>query len=147
MRRLMNDLRAASGDASRGKLLFGKHCATCHKLFGEGTEIGPDLTQANRGDRAALLANIVDPAAVVRRQYINHIVVTSTGQILTGLIADQDAGSVTTLDAKNQRTAIPRDRIEEINPAPTSLMPERLLEQLTPQELRDLFAYLERPAK
>lgn len=147
MRRLMNDLRAASGDASRGKVLFGKHCATCHKLFGEGTEIGPDLTQANRGDRAALLANIVDPAAVVRRQYINYVVVTSTGQILTGLISDQDAASVTVLDAKNQRTAVPRDHIEEINPAPTSLMPERLLEELSPQELRDLFTYLERPTK
>jgi putative membrane-bound dehydrogenase-like protein len=144
IRRLMNDLRAASGDASAGKALFGKHCATCHKLFGEGNEIGPDLTQANRGDRAALLANVVDPAAVVRRQYINYAVTTDSGRILTGLIADQDAASITIVDAKNQRTVVPRDQIEELNPAPTSLMPERLLEQLTPQELRDLFAYLEK---
>ena len=145
IRRLMNDLRAASGNASAGKTLFGKHCATCHKLFGEGNEIGPDLTQANRGDRAALLANIVDPAAVVRRQYINYAVTTDSGRILTGLIADQDAASITILDAKNQRTVVPRDQIEELIPAPTSLMPERLLEQLSPQELRDLFAYLGKP--
>jgi putative membrane-bound dehydrogenase-like protein len=144
MRRLMNDLRAASGDTQRGKELFGKHCATCHKLFGEGTEIGPDLTPANRGDRAALLANIVDPAAIVRREYLNYAVTTTSGSVLTGLITDQNAASLTILDAKNQRTALPRDEIEELNPAPTSLMPEQILEKLTPQELRDLFAYLER---
>jgi putative heme-binding domain-containing protein len=144
MRRLMNDLRAASGDAVRGKALFGKHCGTCHKLFGEGTEVGPDLTPANRGDRAALLANIVDPAAVVRRQYVNYAITTTAGRVLTGLIADQNAASITILDAKNQRMVLPRDQIEELEPADTSLMPERLLEQLSPQELRDLFGYLER---
>lgn len=144
IRRLMNDLRAGSGDLAKGKALFGKHCATCHKLFGEGTELGPDLTPANRNDRAALLANIVDPAAVVRKQYVNYAVTTDSGRVLTGLIADQDAASITILDAKNQRAVVPRDQIEELSPAPTSLMPERLLEQLTPQELRDLFGYLER---
>src|SRR5205085_6077341 len=50
MRRLTNDLRAGSSDVGNGKILFGKHCGTCHKLFGEGTEVGPDLTPANRGD-------------------------------------------------------------------------------------------------
>ena len=63
MRRLNNDLRAGPGDRVRGKELFGKHCATCHKLFGAGGEIGPDLTGTARSDTPALLANIVDPGA------------------------------------------------------------------------------------
>jgi putative heme-binding domain-containing protein len=80
----------------------------------------------------------------VRKQYVNYGVTTDSGRVLTGLIADQDAASITILDAKNQRAVVPRDQIEELSPAPTSLMPERLLEQLTPQELRDLFGYLEK---
>src|SRR5207253_1213898 len=67
VRRLNNDLRAAAGDPSKGKVLFETHCATCHKLFGEGKDVGPDLTTANRGDRDYLLVSLVDPSAVVRK--------------------------------------------------------------------------------
>ena len=62
-----------------------------------------------------------------------------------GVIADQDAASVTIVDANNQRTKILRNEIDELHEAEVSLMPERLLEKLTPQELRDLFAYLRSP--
>ena len=64
-RRLNNDLRAAVGHAQRGHEVFRKQCGTCHKLFGEGETIGPDLTHANRKDRNFLLSSIVDPSAVV----------------------------------------------------------------------------------
>jgi putative heme-binding domain-containing protein len=143
MRRLNNDLRADTGDPQAGKVLFDKHCATCHVFLGEGNKIGPDLTSANRHDRAALLANLVDPNAVVRREYVNYIVQTTSGRILNGLIAEQDAAALTLLDAKNQRTRLPRDEVESIEPSPVSLMPERLLDELTPQQLRDLVRYLE----
>lgn len=144
IRRFMNDLRAGSGDRSHGRALFLKHCGTCHQLFGEGNEIGPDLTGTSRGDVSVLLANIVDPSAVVRREYLNYVVVTDSGLVLTGLMAEHDAGSITILDAKNRRVAIPRDEIVEFRESPLSLMPERLLEQLTPQERRDLIAYLQK---
>jgi putative heme-binding domain-containing protein len=147
MRRFSNDLRASTGDAARGKELFTKHCGTCHVLFGEGAKVGPDLTTANRGDRAALLANIVDPSAVVRREYLQYAVETSSGQVLTGLIAEQDAASITILDAKNIRTRLDRSDVEAIRESTTSLMPERILDALSPQELRDLFAYLEANSK
>jgi putative heme-binding domain-containing protein len=142
MRRFSNDLRAGTGDAVRGKPLFTKHCATCHVLAGEGNKVGPELTTANRSDQAALLANIVDPSSVIRREYTNCNLVTTDGRIFTGLLAEQDAASVTVLDAKNQRTKIPRNDIEDLRESDVSLMPEKLLEQLSPQELRDLFAYL-----
>jgi putative heme-binding domain-containing protein len=147
MRRLSNDLRAGEGDRQRGKALFTKHCATCHRLFGEGQVVGPDLTTASRGDREWLLASIVDPSAVIRSQYLNYIVVTTSGTVATGIIAEQDAASLTLLDAKNQRTKIARDQIEELKESPTSLMPDNLLEPLTPQELRDLFSYLQSTGK
>ena len=61
MRRYNNDLRVGSGVSGAGKALFEKHCGVCHQLFGQGNRIGPDMTNANRNDQAALLANIVDP--------------------------------------------------------------------------------------
>ena len=124
-------------------MLFMKTCGVCHTLFGEGTKIGPDLTFANRGDRDALLANIVDPRAVIRREFMNYIVTTTSGRVLTGLIGEQDAASITILDAENHRTKLPRNEVDELREADVSLMPERLLEKFTPQERRDLFAYVQ----
>ena len=148
MRRFTNDLRAGSGDRTRGKALYTKACAACHQLFGEGNKVGPDLTTANRQDRAALLANIVDPSVVIRREYMNYVVVTDSGRVFTGLLAEQDGAAITILDAQNVRIKLPRDEVESIEEAKASLMPERLLDNLTPQEIRDLFAFLEHaPAK
>lgn len=143
MRRINNDLRAAAGDPTAGKALFTKHCATCHRLFGEGNQVGPELTHANRKNTAELLATIVDPSAVVRREYANFQLQTTDGRVLTGLLVEQAAGSVTLLNAKNQRTTIPRDQVETIRESTVSLMPENLLAPLAPQELRDLFGYLQ----
>jgi putative membrane-bound dehydrogenase-like protein len=142
MRRFSNDLRAGSGDGKRGRALYEKHCGICHRFEERGNAIGPDLTNTVKGDLVSLLANIVDPSAVVRREFLSHVVVTQAGVLHTGLIVEQDAGSVTLLDAKNLRTRLSRDQIDEIAESTTSLMPEKLLEQLSPQELRDLFAFL-----
>jgi putative heme-binding domain-containing protein len=146
MRRFNNDLRSEAGDPQQGKGLFAKHCGVCHQLYGEGKKIGPDLTTANRQDRAALLSNIVDPSAVIRREFVSYVVVTSTGQVYAGLLAEQDAATITVLDANNQRIKLQRDEIESIEESDVSLMPERILDALTPQQLRDLFAYLQQAA-
>lgn len=145
MRRFSNDLRAGAGDPQAGKLLFAKHCGICHQLHGEGQKIGPDLTSANRQDLAALLGNIVDPSAVVRREYVNHVIVTTSGQVVGGILADQTGAGVTVLTAENKRINVPNDEIEELTESEVSLMPERILEALTPQERRDLFSYLQQP--
>jgi putative heme-binding domain-containing protein len=145
MRRLNNDLRAGSGDRAQGRELYRKHCASCHKLLGEGTEIGPDLTGTSRHDTPALLASVVDPGAVVRTPYLQYAVVTTSGRIQSGILAAQDGASITLVDAQNQRTTIARDSIEELRALPGSLMPENLLKPLSPQEVRDLFAYLQGP--
>jgi putative membrane-bound dehydrogenase-like protein len=144
IRRISNDLRAAAGRAERGHELFKKNCATCHVLFGEGNRIGPDLTSANRKDRDFLLVSIVDPSVQIRKEYLTYVVTTNGGQLVTGLIADQSPSSITLVGAKNERTSIPRGDIEELKESPQSLMPERLLDPLQPQELRDLFSYLQK---
>ena len=142
MRRYNNDLRTGTGDAQRGKEVFGKLCATCHRLFGEGTQLGPDLTSTNRKDSAALLANLVDPSAVIRRDYLQFAAITDSGRVVNGLLVKEDAASVTIADAKNQKTRISRKELVSLRATTTSLMPNGLLEPLTPQQRRDLFRYL-----
>jgi putative heme-binding domain-containing protein len=143
VRRLNNDLRAFPGNPAMGKELFGKRCAECHRLFGEGSPIGPDLTYANRKDRDYLLVSIVDPSAVIRKEYMSYIVQTVDGRVLTGLLGEQTPQSITLLGAKNERTTISRKAIESMRESAVSLMPENLLRDLKPDEVRHLFSYLQ----
>jgi putative membrane-bound dehydrogenase-like protein len=145
IRRFNNDLRAAEGHPDAGRVMFRKHCAACHRLDGEGIAIGPDISGTVRGDLQSLLTNLVDPSVVIRRDFLSYVVQLNSGVTYTGIIAEQDAATMTLVDAKNQRTRIGRDQIEEMTESTTSLMPEKLLEQMSPQELRDLFAYLRGP--
>jgi putative heme-binding domain-containing protein len=139
-------LNEAQGNFDDGHKLFVKHCGTCHTMFGEGTKVGPDLTSADRKNRDALLVNILDPSGYVRPEFVAQVAVLNDGRVLTGLVAESTPQSITIVDAKNERTTIPRDEIEQIQPSTQSLMPERLLETLTPQEVRDLFRYLQSDA-
>ena len=77
--------------------MFKNICAVCHRLFDEGGQIGPDLTHANRKDQSFLLASIVDPSAVVRKEFLNYNVETTDGRFLSGLIGEQSPNSVTIL--------------------------------------------------
>jgi putative membrane-bound dehydrogenase-like protein len=133
----------AKGDAVRGLKIYEKTCATCHKLHGKGTKIGPDLTGAERKDRAKLIRNIVDPNSEVRPQYISHVAVMDSGRVITGLLAEANTKTITLLDAKNKRTVLSRADLEELRESTVSLMPEKLLDQLSDQQIRDLLAYVQ----
>lgn len=135
-------LGRGTGDATTGHKLFVKHCGICHRLYGEGNQIGPDLTAADRKNLTVLLPNVVDPSGVIRPEFRAYNVMLDDGRILTGLLADQNDSTVTVLDAKNQRTVIKRSNIEELKGSDTSLMPDNVLEPLGEQEIRDLFAYV-----
>lgn len=143
IRRIKNDLRAAGGEPLRGHALFKKTCELCHQLYGEGASVGPDLTHANRQDLDFLLESIVDPSAVIRKEFLNYTVETTDGRTLGGLMADQSANSVTLLGPGGQRTTVARGKISTITESSVSLMPEGLIASFKPQELRDLFSYLQ----
>jgi putative heme-binding domain-containing protein len=143
MRRFNNDLNAGQGNPAQGKLLYKKLCANCHQLFGDGEKIGPDLTTANRKDRDFLLASIVDPSAVIRREYLSHVIQTTDGRVLTGLIVERTPGKLTFVNAKAERVSLAPSQIESLSESPVSVMPEGLLNGMRPQEVRDLFGYLQ----
>jgi putative membrane-bound dehydrogenase-like protein len=143
IRYIAHILTTGKGDPANGKRLFTKHCATCHTLFGEGNKIGPDLTGADRHNRDWLLTNIIDPSAVIRAEYLAYDVETTDGRSLTGLVVESNPKTVTLVDAKNERTVLARSKIERMTASPVSLMPEKVLDELADQEVRDLFNYVQ----
>jgi putative membrane-bound dehydrogenase-like protein len=143
VRRLNNDLRAAAGDEAAGKRLYFSHCGSCHRMKGAGGTLGMELTDANRGDRYYLLTHIVDPSAFIRKEYMTVRILTRDGRLATGLIAEEDAASVTLVNAGYQKTRIARTDIEKMEESAVSVMPEGILENLKPGQLRDLFAFLQ----
>jgi putative membrane-bound dehydrogenase-like protein len=131
------------GNAARGKPIFKENCAVCHKLFGEGESIGPDLTGAERGDLDFLMTSLVDPSCLVRKEYQSQTLALRDGRVLTGLVVDEDDRTLTLVDGNRQKTIIPRDIVEETRPSEVSLMPEGLLDKLPEPQIRDLFRYVQ----
>ncbi len=130
------------GDIARGKQLFTKNCAVCHRLQNQGFEIGPNLAaMKNRGPEAILL-NVLDPNREVNPQYLNYALITTDGRAVTGMLAAETATSITLKRAENQTDTVLRNEIDELQSTGLSIMPEGLEKQFDPQGLADLIAYL-----
>jgi putative heme-binding domain-containing protein len=131
----------ASADLSHGRAVFEKTCATCHRLFNSGGTIGPDLTGSQRANLDYVLSNVLDPSAIVAKDYQLTVFQMADGRVLTGIIVQENQHSVTVQTA-NERVVIPRDEIEASNPSEVSMMPDRLLDPLSDADIRDLVGYL-----
>ena len=106
-----------------------------------------DLTNANRKDRNYLLTHIVDPSVYIRKEYMSYQARTKSGRVLAGLMVEQDAASVTLIDSDYRKTRLARSEIDKLEESEVSIMPEGLLDKLSPQQLRDLFAFLQSPVR
>ena len=131
----------ARSDASRGRAVYDRVCAACHTLFGDGGQIGPDITGSNRGNLDYLLHNILDPNAEIPNAYRATTVTLRDGRVLSGVVGVQDA-KVVTVVTTNETVTVPRADIATLAQSDVSMMPEGLLEPLNDQEVRDLVAYL-----
>ncbi len=132
----------SNGDPYAGKKLFKDSCARCHRLFDQGGNIGPDLTGYQRDQLNALLLNIVAPSLEVREGFQSIAIVTDDGQVVTGYIEHQNDSQVILRGIDGQTHTLDRKVIESLAAQPQSIMPEGLLDNLKPNELRDLMAYL-----
>lgn len=136
--------RDAKGNPDEGRKIFQQACAICHKLFDEGNAIGPDLTGADRKNMEFMLANIVNPNGSIRPEFVSQQIELKDDQIFQGLMVESTPGTVTLVDGTNQRHIIRREQIREMKESQTSLMPEGLLEAMQPQQIMDLFSYLQK---
>jgi putative membrane-bound dehydrogenase-like protein len=134
----------AKADRSRGRLVFKQVCATCHRLFDDGGDIGPELTGSQRANLDYILENVLDPSAVVAKDYQVTVVETKDGRVLTGLIK-QENDKVLTLQTQNEKVMLSKQELRSRTKSAVSMMPEGMLDKLTSEDVRDLIAYLASP--
>lgn len=135
-------LKTGLGDADKGKIQFMARCFACHKLFGEGGAIGPELTGYDRANVDFWLDNLFTPSLEIREGFGAYTVKTKGGQLLTGLMDAQDANGIVIKDLAGNKTAIKQADIEKLEASPVSLMPEGLTAGMSDADLKDFFAYL-----
>eukprot|EP00456_Euglypha_rotunda_P060451 TRINITY_DN505_c0_g1_i2.p1 TRINITY_DN505_c0_g1~~TRINITY_DN505_c0_g1_i2.p1 ORF type:complete len:1048 (+),score=262.70 TRINITY_DN505_c0_g1_i2:9147-12290(+) len=136
----------AQAQKSRGREVFNKVCASCHRLYGHGGQIGPDLTGSGRQNLDYVLINLIDPSAAVGADYRMAVVVLEDGRVLNGIIASK-TDKVLTLQTAKERLTLELSDIDEIQMSSQSLMPDGLLQPLTEEQTRDLVAYLMSPTQ
>lgn len=133
--------RIKAADSSSGRALFAKTCAACHRLYGVGGEIGPDLTGAGRKDLNYLLSNIVDPSAVVTKDFQMTIFQLFDGRVINGVVVSETDAAVT-VQTDKARIVIPKEDIDARKKSALSLMPDGQLQSMSPDDVRNLIAYL-----
>jgi putative heme-binding domain-containing protein len=135
-------LAAGPGDLRRGAQLFADHCAACHRVAGQGTSIGPALDGVAAKGIAGLLRSILSPSAGIEAGYRTLVVRTTSGELLTGILAAEDSAGIVLRRQDRADLQLPQSQIEGVRFDPLSLMPSGLLEALTPSQAADLLRYL-----
>jgi putative membrane-bound dehydrogenase-like protein len=138
--------RLAAADRASGRTVFQTTCANCHRLFGAGGTIAPDLTGSGRHNLDYLLENIIDPSAVVNKDFRMSVVRTADGRVLNGLVTSQDDQRIV-LQTPKEKLTLPRGEIDDLQLTTLSPMPEGILQPLTQTQIADLLAYLQSPSQ
>ena len=139
-------LLAMPGDVERGRSLFFQptfQCGTCHTIAGKGGQIGPDLTVvATRLTPGLILESILEPSKVIDPKYLAYVAETASGQLHTGLLIEKSDTTVILRPATGKDVRIDAKDLVGMQAQKTSLMPEQLLRDATPQQAADLLTYL-----
>ena len=130
------------GDATRGKEIFKKNCAACHKLQNVGHELGPNLAAMKNRGAEAILVNVLDPNREVNPQFLNYLLLTTDGRSLSGILSAETATSVTLRKQENVSETVLRVDIESLKSTGQSLMPVGLEKQIDKAAMADLLEYL-----
>ena len=141
----INKLIQMRGDGKEGKKVFETvgTCSKCHKVRGEGKEVGPDLSEiGSKLSREDLYVNILNPSAAVSHNYETYALLTVDGAVITGILVNQTDDAVTLKTADAVLKTIPTDEIEQLKKQSASLMPADLQKNMTVQNLLDLVDYL-----
>jgi len=136
----------AKSDKAKGRAIFDRTCAACHKLFGEGAEIGPELTGGERGSIDHWLDNVLDPNALVGQGYELHMIEKNDGTTVTAMLASENDSELV-LRMVGVETKVAKKDVKTNKALGLSMMPEGLLSGLSDEEVRDLVGYLMSPAQ
>ena len=131
-----------TGSLERGRVIFDKNCANCHRYQGEGKEVGPDLTGMAVHPKEELLVHILDPSRSVEGNYRSYSVLTVDGLVLSGMLASETQTSIEVIDSQAKQHLILREDIEELTGSSKSVMPDGFEKQIDEQGFVDLLEFL-----
>lgn len=148
------DLNGAVAEMKHGRsfetaknLFKVANCVACHKMNGEGFEVGPDLTKIDpkKHSKEHILRSLIEPSKEIAEKYQSNTFILDSGKVVTGMVVEENAKQVRVLIdplAKAAPLAIDKDSIDERVKSPLSIMPKGLLNKLTEEEILDLVAYI-----
>ena len=139
---LLNDEALTSADARKGREMYDSLCGVCHKMYGDGGILGPDITGSNRTNIDYLLSNILDPSAEIQDDYKMVMVTTRDGRTYVGNIASENERTLTLRVVGQDSVLINKSNIQSREGSELSMMPEGIFANLTDQEVLNLVAYL-----
>lgn len=124
-----------------GAAHFKKLCSQCHLPTATSTNLGPRLTGSGKKGVEYIIENVLDPNAVIGRDYQARVIQTTEGRVITGLIEKETESSVT-IRTLNDSVTLAKSDIEESRVSENSFMPEGLLKPLNDREKLELLKYL-----
>jgi putative heme-binding domain-containing protein len=134
------------GDPGPGREVFQREltqCSACHRVRGEGREIGPDLSEiGTKLGKDALFESILDPSAGVSFGYEAYELELKSGDEAFGLVVSETPEEVAVKDTQGIVTRYPKSDVVSRRQMKLSIMPAGLQMTMTTQELVDLVAYL-----
>jgi putative membrane-bound dehydrogenase-like protein len=130
------------GDPSRGRELFVKNCANCHRFGGLGQIVGPDLGGVRDRTPPYLLLSVLDPNRAVESKYLSYTAEMTDGRVLSGMIVIETSGSITLARPDGKVEKLLRVDIERLVSSGKSFMPEGLEKDISPQGLADIFSFI-----
>ena len=140
--RMANPKAVSEADAVAGRLVFGRSCGPCHKMYGEGGIMGPELTGSNRASLDYLLFNILNPSGEIQDDYKMVVVTTRDGRTYTGNVASENERQIRMRVVGQDVVVLNKSDIQSREVTPVSMMPTGLLETLTDKEVVDLVAFM-----
>lgn len=127
--------------AREGRIVFTRVCGGCHRMYGEGETLGPDLTGSNRANLDYLLRNVLFPSEDVSEPLRMVTLNLRDGRSLSGLIAEETGAHVVLRNIGSSQK-IQKSLIQQREVSSLSLMPEGLLDHLKKEDVRDLIGFL-----
>ncbi len=142
-REILSKDALATADLRKGKRLFAQTCGGCHKMFGEGSDLGPDLTGSNRTDVDYILLNVLEPSAEIQDDYRMVVISTRDGRTFTGNIVNENQRQVVLRVVGQDPVVINKSSIQSREVTDVSMMPPGLFEHMDEEEIVNLVAYLQ----
>jgi putative heme-binding domain-containing protein len=129
-------------DPTRGRAVFVKNCAACHRIGNDGVNVAPDIADSRTKQPEALLTDILDPNRAIDNNYFSFTVLTTAGETLTGIIETETETSLTLKQPEAKTVSILRGEIEDLKSDGVSLMPVGLEKNIPQQQMADLISFI-----